>query len=194
MTSPHQSKETNFGRVVKASFLTLQIPSSSDKGVNKSIGILSLYSDTSKPPISLKGASITSVAFSSNKINANQEPHRKRLKKKHKDSSNEHCEFADLDFISIDTVIFEYGIAGSTMSLADFFTSELEKGIDMILKGLQKTNVIELSPLQSQDGKASGELQKSLARAEKELEAWTSKKKKTISLIEEHQKKLSRNQ
>ncbi|PHU21755.1 hypothetical protein BC332_06862 [Capsicum chinense] len=51
------------------------------KGVNKSLGILSLCSDTFKPPISLKGASITSVASSSNKINANQEPHRKRLKK-----------------------------------------------------------------------------------------------------------------
>ncbi|MCD9561086.1 hypothetical protein HAX54_020046 [Datura stramonium] len=39
-----------------------------------------------------------------------------------------------------------------------------------------------------------GELQKILARVEKELEVWTSKKKKTLSLIEEHQKKMSKNQ
>ncbi|MCD9638738.1 hypothetical protein HAX54_022877, partial [Datura stramonium] len=39
-----------------------------------------------------------------------------------------------------------------------------------------------------------GELQKVLTRVEKELEAWTSKKKKTMTLIEEHQKKLSKNQ
>ncbi|KAH0746483.1 hypothetical protein KY285_008140 [Solanum tuberosum] len=38
------------------------------------------------------------------------------------------------------------------------------------------------------------ELQKVLARAEKELKVWTSKKKKTISLIEDHQKRLSKNQ
>ena len=37
-------------------------------------------------------------------------------------------------------------------------------------------------------------LQKVLARAEKELKVWTSKKKKTISLIEDHQKRLSQNQ
>ncbi|KAH0697243.1 hypothetical protein KY290_014694 [Solanum tuberosum] len=38
------------------------------------------------------------------------------------------------------------------------------------------------------------ELQKVLTRAEKELKVWTSKKKKTISLIEDHQKRLSKNQ
>uniref|UniRef100_A0A3Q7EG81 Uncharacterized protein n=1 Tax=Solanum lycopersicum TaxID=4081 RepID=A0A3Q7EG81_SOLLC len=37
-------------------------------------------------------------------------------------------------------------------------------------------------------------LQKVFARAEKELKVWTSKKKKTISLIEDHQKRLSQNQ
>ncbi|KAH0697977.1 hypothetical protein KY289_015459 [Solanum tuberosum] len=38
------------------------------------------------------------------------------------------------------------------------------------------------------------ELQKVRTRAEKELKVWTSKKKKTISLIEDHQKRLSKNQ
>jgi len=38
------------------------------------------------------------------------------------------------------------------------------------------------------------ELQKFHTRAEKKLKVWTSKKKKTISLIEEHQKRLSENQ
>lgn len=38
------------------------------------------------------------------------------------------------------------------------------------------------------------ELQKVLTRTEKELEAWTSKKKKTVSLIEEHRKRLAENQ
>ncbi|KAK4737612.1 hypothetical protein R3W88_001309 [Solanum pinnatisectum] len=38
------------------------------------------------------------------------------------------------------------------------------------------------------------ELQKVLTRAEKELKVWTSKKKKTISLIEDHQKRLFENQ
>ncbi|KAM3284295.1 hypothetical protein P3S67_023094 [Capsicum chacoense] len=38
------------------------------------------------------------------------------------------------------------------------------------------------------------EFQKVLERADKELVAWTSKTKKTILLIEEHQKKLSKNQ
>ncbi|KAF3638932.1 hypothetical protein FXO38_08850 [Capsicum annuum] len=42
--------------------------------------------------------------------------------------------------------------------------------------------------------KCLAELQKVLERAEKELVAWTLKKKKTILLIEEHQKKLSKNQ
>ncbi|KAK6803090.1 hypothetical protein RDI58_000874 [Solanum bulbocastanum] len=37
------------------------------------------------------------------------------------------------------------------------------------------------------------QLQNVLTRAEKELKVWTSKKKKTISLIEDHQKKLSEN-
>ncbi|KAG5606521.1 hypothetical protein H5410_028013 [Solanum commersonii] len=37
------------------------------------------------------------------------------------------------------------------------------------------------------------ELQKVLTRSEKDLKAWTSKKKKTISLIEDHQKRLYEN-
>ncbi|PHT29337.1 hypothetical protein CQW23_31063 [Capsicum baccatum] len=43
-------------------------------------------------------------------------------------------------------------------------------------------------------GKRKAELQKVLERADKELVAWTSKKKKTILLIDEHQKKFSKNQ
>ncbi|KAK6793753.1 hypothetical protein RDI58_007206 [Solanum bulbocastanum] len=38
------------------------------------------------------------------------------------------------------------------------------------------------------------ELQKVLTRTEKEIKMWTSKKKKTSSLIEDHQKRLSENQ
>ncbi|KAH0696636.1 hypothetical protein KY290_014018 [Solanum tuberosum] len=38
------------------------------------------------------------------------------------------------------------------------------------------------------------ELQKVLTRAEKELKVWNSKKKKTVSLIEDHQNRLSKNQ
>ncbi|PHU25533.1 hypothetical protein BC332_03865 [Capsicum chinense] len=40
-------------------------------------------------------------------------------KRKHKDLSDQHHEFADLDSISIDTAVFEDGAAGSTMPFAD---------------------------------------------------------------------------
>ncbi|PHT37010.1 hypothetical protein CQW23_24710 [Capsicum baccatum] len=59
------------------------------------------------------------AASSSNESNASQEPNCKCLKKKHKDLSDQHREFADLDSISIETAIFEHGAAGSTLSLAD---------------------------------------------------------------------------
>ncbi|PHT68748.1 hypothetical protein T459_28235 [Capsicum annuum] len=243
-----------------------------------------LSNDTSKPLVSLNGVAIDSTASSSNESNAIQEPRWKCLKKKYKDLSDQHREFADLDFISIDTAIFEDGVSGSTMPLAElahqwialnFETQkaisifklsyvsglwrtlcacitrfsiessenliELEKGVALILKGLQEVNVIDLSSLEvllvdffkkhrnydvaklsssqkitrdahqellsvakkclhtANDDKVKmdqhlGELQKVLERVEKELAAWTSKKKKTILLIEEHQKKLSKNQ
>ncbi|PHT54685.1 hypothetical protein CQW23_03171 [Capsicum baccatum] len=91
----------------------------SDKGVEKPLGIVSLCSDAFKPPVLLKVASITSAASSFNQRNASQEPHYKHLKKKYKDLSDQHCEFANLDFISIDATIFEDGVSGSTMPLAD---------------------------------------------------------------------------
>ncbi|KAF3622175.1 hypothetical protein FXO38_31422 [Capsicum annuum] len=75
--------------------------------------------DTSKPPISLKGVDIDSAASSSNESNASQEPHCKHLKKKHKDLSDQHREFADFDSRSIDTAIFEDVATGSIMLLAD---------------------------------------------------------------------------
>ncbi|KAM3269292.1 hypothetical protein P3S67_030174 [Capsicum chacoense] len=90
--------------------------SPSSKGV---LDIVSFCSDASKPPISLNGVAIGSDAFSSNESNASQEPHWKRLKKKHKDLSDQHHEFADLNSVSIDTAIFGDGAAGSTMPLAD---------------------------------------------------------------------------
>lgn len=60
-----------------------------------------------------------SAASSSNESNASQEPHWKRLKKKTKDSNDQHREFADLDSISIDTVMFEDGAVGSTIPLTE---------------------------------------------------------------------------
>ncbi|PHT58504.1 hypothetical protein CQW23_00867 [Capsicum baccatum] len=87
------------------------------KGVEKSIDIVPFCSDASKPPVSLDGVAIGSAPFSSNESNASQEPHWKRLKKNHKDLSDQHREFADLDSISIDIAIFEDGAAGSAMTL-----------------------------------------------------------------------------
>ncbi|KAH0764904.1 hypothetical protein KY285_000775 [Solanum tuberosum] len=96
---------------------------------------------------------------------------------------------------------------------------ELEAGVALILKVLREVNIVNLSPLEvlledsfknhrdnpccravhfSKDNKGFSsrleELQKVLIRAEKELKVWTPKKKKTISLIEDHQKKLPENQ
>ncbi|MCE0481826.1 hypothetical protein HAX54_039909 [Datura stramonium] len=76
-------------------------------------------SGISKPPISLNGDGITSVASSSNESNVSQEQHWKSLKKKLKDLSDQHFEFADLDFISIDTANFEDGATDSTMPLTE---------------------------------------------------------------------------
>ncbi|PHT79571.1 hypothetical protein T459_17623 [Capsicum annuum] len=79
----------------------------------------SLGSAAPKSLIPLNGVVIDRATSSSNKSNASQEPHWKRLKKKHKDLSDQHHEFADLDSISIDTAIFEDGATGLTMPLAD---------------------------------------------------------------------------
>ncbi|KAH0715075.1 hypothetical protein KY284_007980 [Solanum tuberosum] len=94
--------------------------SSSDKSVEKSQGIAPFYSNTSKASILLHEIDInTSVASRSNTSNVNQEQHWKRLNKTPKDLNNQQCEFAELDTISIDTVIFEDGGADSTMPLSE---------------------------------------------------------------------------
>ncbi|KAH0642041.1 hypothetical protein KY290_033644 [Solanum tuberosum] len=94
--------------------------SSSDKGVVKSLGIAPSCSNTSKTSISLHKIDISaSAASSSNESNVSQELHWKRLKKKPKDLNTQQCEFAELDSISIDTAIFEDGVAGSTMPLTE---------------------------------------------------------------------------
>uniref|UniRef100_A0A3Q7EYS9 Aminotransferase-like plant mobile domain-containing protein n=1 Tax=Solanum lycopersicum TaxID=4081 RepID=A0A3Q7EYS9_SOLLC len=54
---------------------------------------------------------------SSNESNVSQELNWKHLKKKPKDLNTQQCEFAELDSISIDPVIFEDGTACSTMPL-----------------------------------------------------------------------------
>ncbi|PHT34168.1 hypothetical protein CQW23_25968 [Capsicum baccatum] len=90
------------------------------KGVEKSLDIMPFCSDASKPPVSLDGVAIGSATSSSNESNASQEPHWKCLKKKHKYLTDQHRDFADLDSISIDTAIFEDGVAGSTMPLDDW--------------------------------------------------------------------------
>lgn len=41
------------------------------------------------------------------------------VEEKTKDLNDQQCEFAELDSISIDTVIFEDGVAGSTMPLTE---------------------------------------------------------------------------
>ncbi|PHU22628.1 hypothetical protein BC332_07735 [Capsicum chinense] len=217
------------------------------------------------------------AASSSIKSNDSQEPHWKRLKKKHKDFSDQHHEFVDFDSISIDTAILEDGVAGSTMHSADLAyqisnlsldnamnqainkdpSAKLPKNVkscqnvpttymvaeanDERPSNVPKVNIVNLSSLEalladflkkygyydvakfSSSQKISrdahqelihvvqqhihptnkdkvkmdnhlAELQKVLERAEKKLVAWTSKKKKIVLLIEEHQKKLSKNQ
>ncbi|MCE0482009.1 hypothetical protein HAX54_040310 [Datura stramonium] len=62
--------------------------SSSDKSVAKSLGVVPFCNNASKPPTSLHGGGITSVAFSSNENNVSQEQHWKHLKKKPKDLNN----------------------------------------------------------------------------------------------------------
>ncbi|KAH0686254.1 hypothetical protein KY284_016807 [Solanum tuberosum] len=94
--------------------------SSSDKGVVKPLGIAPSCSNTSKTFISLHEIDINaSAASSSNESNVSQELHWKRLKKKSKDLNTQQCEFVELDSISIDTAIFEDGVAGSTMPLTE---------------------------------------------------------------------------
>ncbi|PHU02817.1 hypothetical protein BC332_28068 [Capsicum chinense] len=91
----------------------------SGKSVEKLLEIVPFCSDASKPLVLLDGVAIGSSTSSSNESNASQEPHWKYLKKKHKDLSDQHRDFADLDSISIDTAIFEDGAAGLTMPLDD---------------------------------------------------------------------------
>ncbi|KAH0655509.1 hypothetical protein KY285_030391 [Solanum tuberosum] len=94
--------------------------SSSNKSVEKSLGIAPSCSNTSKPSISLHEIGIsTSAASSSNESNVRQELHWKRLKKKPKNLSNQQWEFTELDSISIDTAIFEDGVVCSTMPLTE---------------------------------------------------------------------------
>jgi len=94
--------------------------SSSEKGVVKSLGIAPPCSNTSKMSISLHEIDIsTSAASSSNESNVSQELHWKRLKKNPKDLNTQQCEFAELYSISIDTAIFEDGVAGSIVPLTE---------------------------------------------------------------------------
>ncbi|KAG5576798.1 hypothetical protein H5410_056932 [Solanum commersonii] len=94
--------------------------SSSDTSVEKSLGIAPFCSNTSKASILLHEIdSNTSVASRSNMSNVNQEQHRKCLNKTPKDLNSQHSEFAELDAISIDTVIFEDGAADSIMPLSE---------------------------------------------------------------------------
>ncbi|MCE3051861.1 hypothetical protein HAX54_051073 [Datura stramonium] len=144
--------------------------SSSSKGAEKSLGIVPFCSGTSKPPISLNGDGITSAACSSNERNVNQEQHRKGLKKKPKDVSNQHSEFADLD-----------------SKITRDSHQELLSTMKQLLHIANEENSRWTSTQES--------LEKSLHELKKELEAWTSKNKKITMLIEEdHRKKLSENQ
>ncbi|MCD9646308.1 hypothetical protein HAX54_036039 [Datura stramonium] len=110
---------SGFGEAIDVAHKRKKPSSSSGKGAEKSLGVMPFCSGTSKPPISLNGDGITSVAYSLNESNVNQEQYWKRLKKKSKNLSNQHYEFADLDSISIDAAIFEDGVVGSTMPLTE---------------------------------------------------------------------------
>ncbi|KAK4707006.1 hypothetical protein R3W88_033445 [Solanum pinnatisectum] len=57
------------------------------------------------------------------------------------------CEFTELDSISIDIVIFEDGIVGSTMPLTELAHQPLEAGVVLIHKGFRKLTSSNLSPL-----------------------------------------------
>ncbi|KAK4718116.1 hypothetical protein R3W88_016454 [Solanum pinnatisectum] len=104
--------------VINVTFKRKKPSSSSNKSIEKSLGIAPSCSNTSKTSISLHEIGInTSAASSSDKSNVSQELHLKRLKKKPKELNNQQCEFAELDSISINTAIFEDGAAGSTMPL-----------------------------------------------------------------------------
>ncbi|KAJ8569663.1 hypothetical protein K7X08_006240 [Anisodus acutangulus] len=93
--------------------------SSSDKGVEKTPSVVPLCKDKTKPFVSPNGVGIISEASSSNERNVCQEQHWKRLKKKHKDLGDQHNEFVDLDYISIDTAIFGDGATSLTMPLTE---------------------------------------------------------------------------
>ncbi|KAK4345180.1 hypothetical protein RND71_035356 [Anisodus tanguticus] len=276
---------------------------SSDKSVEESPSVVSLFMDKTKASISPNEVGITSATSSSNESNISQEQHWKRLKKKPKDLDDQNNEFVYLDSISIDTAIFGDSAAGSTMPLTkyaqqlglgdiscdifgddmfedcitssnpsntvksshpslDNIKSSTKAGVNKIKcpnvsknvicslqhidstfepqEGFEKSmsstllhwrfclnfffkkygdyDVVRSSSSQKMNrdshqellsaaqrlhtaieekfkmNKRLGELQIVLAKTEKKLEVLTTKKKKTTSFIDEHQKKLSRNQ
>ncbi|KAG5619644.1 hypothetical protein H5410_004862 [Solanum commersonii] len=225
VTDPKAAKVIDFEAIGVA--LKRKKPSSSlDKSVEQSLGIASFCRNTSKASISLHEFGFsTSAIFRSNESNVSQDQHWKCLMKKHKDLNDQHCEFAELDSISIDTAIFEDG-AGYAMPLVELThqcLGDISSDVDVLLEDLFKKHgdydAVRLSTSQKvtryshqellsaaqqcldtadeervKMDKHLEELQKVLTRAEKELKVWTSKKKKAISLIEEHQKRLSENQ
>ncbi|KAJ8534983.1 hypothetical protein K7X08_016711 [Anisodus acutangulus] len=180
---------------------------SSDKGVEESPSVVSLCMDKTKASVSPNEVGITSATSSSNESNISQEQHWKRLKKKPKDLDDQNNEFVYLDSISIDTAIFGDGAAGSTMPLTKY-AQQKHGDYDVVRSSTsQKMNRDSHQELLSaaqrlhtateekiKRNKRLGELQIILAKTEKELEVLTTKKKKTTSFIDEHQKKLFRNQ
>ncbi|WMV13469.1 hypothetical protein MTR67_006854 [Solanum verrucosum] len=96
-------------------------PSSSlDKSVEQLLGIALFCRNKSKASISHHEFGFNTSAISrSNESNVSQEQHWKRLMKKPKDLNDQHCEFAELDSISIDTAIFEDGAIGYAMPLVE---------------------------------------------------------------------------
>ncbi|KAH0650406.1 hypothetical protein KY284_030318 [Solanum tuberosum] len=142
--------------------------SSSNKSVEKSLGIAPSCSNTSKTSISLHEIGIsTSAASSSNESNVCQELHWKRLKKKPKNLSNQQCEFAELDSISIDTAIFEDGVVCSTMpltKLAHQGLGDIPSDVDVIencITSLNSLNVVKSShlPLAEVNSQVANEIQ-----------------------------------
>ncbi|KAH0743195.1 hypothetical protein KY290_031188 [Solanum tuberosum] len=142
--------------------------SSSDKSVEKSLGIAPSCSNTSKTSISLHEIGITtSAASSSNERNVRQELHWKRLKKKPKNLSNQQCEFAELDSISIDTAIFEDGAACSTMPLTELAhqgLGDIPCDVDVFencITSLNSLNVVKSShlPLAEVNSQVANEIQ-----------------------------------
>ncbi|MCD7470547.1 hypothetical protein HAX54_010504 [Datura stramonium] len=137
---------------------------------------------------------ITSATSSSNERKVSQEQRWKCLKRKAKDLSDQHSEFTDLDSISIDTAIFEDSATGSIMLLTELAHQKITRDSHQEILSNAQQHLHTANKEKIKVDKHLGELQKVLARGEKELEAWTSKKKKTLSLIKEHRKKFSKNQ